>query len=247
MSIHTMNTTTKLLSLATLVLACASPTSAADPSPEAMFKRLTALTESGNAAVKYNLGMFLNNGIGTQRNNKAAFRYFSEAAEAGNVLASYKVGCYYAGQFTDVVPSDEQTALKFKLPAAEAGYDLAQHDVAMHFGKKGDIANALTWWEKASRQADIPSTAYLANYLSRSDSKDKPKGLALMLILKEQMPNTPKELSDRLAAAQAELSDVEKNEAANIRASWLTGPTPLTTAARAGISAVPALLSSIDR
>jgi len=233
-AIHTMHITTKLLSLVTLVLACASPTSAADPSPEAMFKRLTALTESGNADVKYNLGMFLNNGIGTQRDNKAAFRYFSEAAEAGNVLASYKVGCYYAGQFTDVVPSDEQTALKFKLPAAEAGYDLAQHDVAMHFGKIGDIANALKWWEKASRQAYMPSTAYLANYVSRSDSKDKAKGFALMLILKEQMPNTPKELSDRLAAAQAELSDVEKKEAANIRTSWLTGPTPLTTAARAG-------------
>ena len=242
-----MHTTARLLSLATLVLACASPTSAAEPSPEAMFKRLTALAESGNADIKYNLGMFLNNGIGTQRDNKAAFRHFSEAAGAGNVLASYKVGCYYAGQFTDVVPSDEQTALKFKLPAAEAGYDLAQHDVAMHYGKKGDIANALTWWEKASRQAFMPSTAYLANYLSRADSKHRAKGLALMLILKERMPNATKELSDRLAAAQAELSDDEKKEAANIRASWLTGPTPLTTAARAGISAVPALLSSVER
>lgn len=242
-----MNTTAKLLCIATLVVACTHPSIAADLSPEVMFRRLTTLSESGNAEVKYNLGMFFNNGIGTQRDNKAAFRYFSEAAEAGNVLASYKVGCYYAGQFTDVVPLDEQAALKFKLPAAEAGYDLAQHDVAMHYGKKGDIANALKWWEKASHQAYMPSTAYLANYLSRSDSKDKPKGLALMLILTEQMPNTPKELSDRLAAAQAELSDDEKKEAANIRASWLTGPTPLTTAARAGISAVPALLSSFDR
>lgn len=54
--------------------------------------------------------MFLNNGIGTHRDNKAAFRYFSEAAEAGDVLASYKVGCYYAGQFKDVFPLDEQSA-----------------------------------------------------------------------------------------------------------------------------------------
>lgn len=213
-----------------------------------MFKRLSALAESGNADVKYNLGMLLNNGIGTPRDNKAAFRFFSEAAEAGNLLASYKLGCYYAGQFADVVPADEQAALRFKLLAAEAGYDLAQHDVAMHFAKAGDIANALLWWEKASRQAYMPSTAYLAKHWSRgADSRDRSKGLALMLILKERMPNTPKELSDRLAAAQAELSDAEKTEAERMRAAWLTGPTPLTTAARAGIAAVPALLSSIER
>ncbi|MBY0236102.1 MAG: sel1 repeat family protein [Burkholderiaceae bacterium] len=242
-----MRKTTQFLALVTIAWACASPIRAAESSPEALFQRLSALTESGNADIKYNLGMFLNNGIGTKRDNKAAFRYFSEAAEAGSVLASYKVGCYYAGQFPDVVPLDEQAALKFKLQAAEAGYELAQHDVALHLGKKGDIAGALAWWEKASRQANLPSTAYLANYLSRPDSKHKAKGFALMLILKERMPNTSKELSDRLAALQAELSDEEKQEAASIRASWLTGPTPVTMAARAGMSSVPALLSAVER
>ena len=242
-----MHITTRLLSLAGLVLAFASPTNATDLSHEAMFNRLTALAETGNSDVKYNLGMFLNNGIGTHRDNKAAFRYFFEAAEAGNVLASYKIGCYYAGQFKGVVPLDEQSALKHKLRAAEAGYDLAQQDVAMHFRKMGDFASAVVWWEKASRQADMPSTAYLADYLWRVASKEKAKGLALMLLLKERMPNTPKELSDRIATAQAELSDDEKMEAAHIRSTWLTGPTPLTVASRAGVSAVPKLLRSLGQ
>lgn len=241
-----MHITKRLLSLVSLVFVCAS-SAAADLSPEAMFKQLTALAATGNADVKYNLGMFHNNGIGTHRDNKTAFRYFLEAAEAGNLLASYKVGCYYAGQFANVVPLDEQSALKYKLRAAEGGYDLAQHDVAMHLARKGDFASALVWLEKASRQASMPSTAALAHYLTRPDSKDKVKGLALMLVLKELMPKTPKELSDRLAAAQAELSEDEKLQAERIRASWLTGPTPLTTAARGGISAVPALLGSLKQ
>lgn len=224
-----------------------SSSNAVDSSREAMFKQLTALAGTDNAGVKYNLGMFHNNGIGTHRDNKAAFRYFSEAAEAGSLLASYKVGCYYAGQFTGVVPLDQQSALKYKLRAAEAGYDLAQHDVALYFAKKGDLANALIWWERASRQANTTSTAYLAHYLSGVDSKDKVKGLALMLVLREQMPKSSKELSDRIASAQTELSEDEKLQAERIRASWLTGPTPLTTAGRVGVSAVPALLNSLKQ
>ena len=237
----------KLLSLASLVLTFASPANATDPSREAMFNRLTALAKTGNSDVKYNLGMFLNNGIGTHQDNKAAFRYFSEAAEAGNLLASYKVGCYFAGQFKDVVPLDVQSAQKYKLPAAEAGYDLAQRDVAIHFHRKGDFVNAQIWWEQASRQADMPSTLYLADYLSRVAPKEKARGLALMLLLKEQMPNIPKELSDRIAKTQAELSNDEKMEATKIRSTWLTGPTPLTLAARAGVMGVPALIRSLEK
>ena len=224
---------------------CAAPAGVSNH--EAMYQQLSALAATGNADVKYNLAMFLNNGIGTRRDNKAAFRYFSEAAEAGHLLASYKVGCYYAGQFPDVVPVDEQTAFKYKLRAAEGGYELAQQDVGMHLGKKGDLADALTWWEKASRQGNIPSSAYLAKYLTDVDSKDKVKGLAVMLLLKERMPSTTKELSDRLAAVQAELSAAEKLQAEHIRASWFTGATPLTTAARAGLSAVPSLIGSLRK
>ena len=36
--------------------------------------------------MKYNLGMFYNNGFGTKQDNKTAFRYFSEAAQAGNQI-----------------------------------------------------------------------------------------------------------------------------------------------------------------
>ena len=242
-----MPLSTVLFALAGLVCIFALPAIATDQSRESMFQRLSALEGTGNAEIKYNLGMFLNNGIGTSRDNKAAFRYFSEAADGGNELAAYKVGCYYAGQFSGVVPFSEDDAMKFKLRAADAGYDLAQHDVAMHFSKKGDITTALVWFERASRQANLPSTAALANYLSGDSSPDKAKGLALMLILKDRMPNTSPQLDSRIAAVEGQLNTEQKMQANLIRSSWLTGPTPLTSIARSGISTVPALLKANER
>jgi TPR repeat protein len=226
--------------VANMVRAAGGPS----PSPETMFKQLATLASTDNADVKYNLGMFYNNGIGTPRDNQAAFRYFLDAAEAGNLLAAYKVGCYYAGQFPGVVPIDLQTSIKYKLRSAEGGYDLAQHDVGLYFSKEGKLPEALLWWEKASRQGHGPSTAYLAYYFSGTDSKNEVKGFALMLVLKEQMRTTSKELAEKLASAEATLSIDEKMQAERIKATWLIAPTSLTIAGRAGISVVPALLES---
>lgn len=207
-----------------------------------MFERLLALAETGDADAQYHVGMFYNNGIGTQRDPASALPYFFKSAQAGHLLASYKVGCYYAGQFGGVVPQDKEAALLYKLRAAEAGYDLAQHDVGMHFAKNGDMDKASIWWEKASQQGYTPSTAYLANYLSRADSSDKLRGLALLLVLKDQAPTMTEELKERLAGAQATLSKDDRLKAERIRAAWTSTPTPLSTVARAGVSAVPALL-----
>jgi len=216
---------------------------------EAMFARLSALAPSGNAEVKYNLGMFLNNGIGTARDNKAAFKYFSEAAESGHELAAYKVGCYLAGQFPGTVPVDEAEALKFKLRAAEAGYDLAQYDVGMRFGKKRDIQNAVLWWERASRQGNLEATAYLANYFSNpsSPNPDLVKGHALALLLKAMSPEPTKELLSHIAHLETKLSAEQRLESDAFRASWPTGKTPLTLKAQTGFSSIPALLISLER
>lgn len=219
---------------------------AEDISPEVMFKRLSALSSTSNADVKYNIGMFLNNGIGTSRNNKAAFQYFSEAADAGNELAAYKVGCYFAGQFPGTVPTDMASALKFKLRAAEAGYDLAQYDAGLTLWKKGETEHALIWLERASRQANVQATTFLARYFSSPSSPDKIKGYALVQILKTLVPNPDKEFLDHIARLDTQFSNAEKSEADTIRASWVTGLTPLSLHARIGIKAVPELLRSLE-
>lgn len=216
-------------------------------SREAMFTKMSALASTGNAEVQYNLGMFLNNGIGTPRDNAAAFKHFTEAAAAGHPLAAYKVGCYLAGQFPGVVPVNQDEALKFKLRAAEAGYELAQFDVGQRYGKTGDLANAQIWWERASRQGSLQATAALAHHLTGPMSTDKTKGYALLLLLKERIPAVPKEMQERVGRVEAQLSDGEKAVAATLRAAWVTGETPLTKQAKAGLDRVPALIASLER
>ncbi len=224
-----------------------SPATAEEISKEMMFTRLSALATSGNADVKYNLGMFLNNGIGTARDNKAAFQYFSEAADLGHELASYKVGCYLAGQFPGAVPVNEADAYKFKMRAAEAGYDLAQFDVGMHFAKMRDSQNAAIWWERASRQGNMAATAYLSNYFSNSSSPNLVKSYALALLLKATMPEPSKQLLAHMAQLETKLSAEQQLESEVLRASWLTGKTPLSVKAQSGIDAIPALLKSLER
>jgi uncharacterized protein len=233
-------------SLAIAALSC-SAFGAQTLSNEAMFTRMSALASTGNADIKYNLGMFLNNGIGTPKDNQAAFKYFSEAAAAGHELAAYKVGCYLAGQFPGVVAVNEDEALKFKLRAAEAGYELAQLDAGRHFAKKRDMDEAQRWWERASRQGNVDATAHLADALSSDASPNKPKGYALLLVLKQAMAGAPQQLTDRIAKLDSQLTVGEKAEAATLRAGWVTGKTPLSQQAQAGMRTVPALIASLER
>jgi hypothetical protein len=110
----------------------------------------------------------------------------------------------------------------------------------------GDIENAILWWERASRQGNMQATAYLASYLSGNDSPNPVKGYALILALKDLMPNPTKELLAHIAQLESKLTAEQKSEANAIHASWFTGKTPLTLKARAGIDLVPALLDSLE-
>ena len=105
-----------------LLMLCMMPLSAyADASDTETLRELTALGERGSAAAQYNVGMFHNNGIGTAKDPRAAFRWFERAAAGGDALGYYKVGCYYAGQFPGAVEVDEAKALAAKTVAAEGG------------------------------------------------------------------------------------------------------------------------------
>lgn len=242
-----MRITSAVLVSLTLFFASLTHAATAKPSHDDMFKRLSALSAKGNPEIKYNLGMFYNNGIATKPDQKAAFKLFSDAAKAGNALAAYKVGCYYAGQFPGAVEKDDDLALKFKLVAAEAGYDLAQNDVAIMLVKRNDLKGAIKWWERASRQGHDPATAFLVTYYTSKSSPDKNKGFGLMLKLRETVPDLPKKFQDLLAATEASATPEDRAAAEKVRSSWTTERTAITTAARRGIAAVPELLERNER
>lgn len=215
-------------------------------SQEALFSRVEAAANRGDSpALKYHLGMLLNNGIGigTARDLPRAYALFSEAAAAGDALAAYKAGCYLAGQFPGVVPLDEARALEYKLRAAEAGYDLAQRDVGMMLLKRGDRAGAERWLGLASHQGDLPATALLASQAAK-DGKDPVQALGLALVLQAGMGQTPAAMADHLAALKSGLDAAGLERAETLRAGWVTGPNALTQQARAGMRAVEPLLTA---
>lgn len=212
-----------------------------------LYQRLSALAPRGDAEVLYNLGMFLNNGLGVARDNRAAFAYFSQAAATGHALAAYKVGCYHAGQFPGVVPVNEAEALRYKRVAAEAGYALAQHDLGVMLVRRGEQAQGLVWLERAARQGEQQAQLTLAYLHSSQPQGDRVTALALMRLLQASMDKPTEAFMARLGSLQAELSEAQRVQAEQLRASWLTGPTPLTRQAKAGVSAVPALLAQLER
>lgn len=232
-----------LLALCIAGFAAASPTAqAADASHEALFARVEAAASRGdNPALKYHLGMLLNNGIGTARDLPRAYALFKEAAEGGDMLAAYKVGCYLGGQFPGVVPLDKDQALAYKQRAAEAGYDRAQFEVGLMLQKSGDRAGAERWLVLASRQGHLASTALLA-MMAEMDGKDPVQALGLALVTQAGMSQTPAGLADRIAAMKSRLDAAGRQRAEALQAGWVTGPTSLTKQARAGMNAVEPLL-----
>ena len=95
--------------------------------------KLTAMSAAGSGEAAYHLGMLYHLGMdGVPKDTRKAFELFKLATERGDPLGAYQYGCYFDGQGEGVVKVDPALALKYKLVAAEAGYALAQEDVAKH-------------------------------------------------------------------------------------------------------------------
>jgi hypothetical protein len=182
------------------------------------FNAMVALANKGDAEAQYHVGMMHNNGIGTQKDPKQAFEWFQKSTASNDPLGAYKLGCYYAGQFAGVVPFDSNEALKYKLIAAKAGYALAQHDVAVHYGRQENFEEAVKWWKLASDQG-LPDSLYS---LSGSYAYFKLSKLP------------PKKTVNEMAGI---LSKPELEKAEKLVSEWKPQPTALTLKAGRGITA----------
>ena len=125
----------------------------ASATDEFVFEEMLKLASQGDHEAEYHVGMMLNNGIGIAADQKEAFQWFKKSAEAGHPLGAYKFGCYYAGQFPDVVDVNYELALKYKLVAAQQGYDLAQTDIAKHYYASKDYQKQFAGGQKRPSKA----------------------------------------------------------------------------------------------
>jgi uncharacterized protein len=216
--------------------------SASAESPD-LAERLSVLARAGNAEASYHLGMLYNNGTGVARDNGRALALFQAAAEAGDPLGAYKLGCYYAGQFGVIEPNEDQ-ALRYKLIAAEAGYSLAQLDVAILYYVRGSHVQALRWFEAAARQGQ-PQALYNLSVMYRDGQGTAPSRartyaffrLAHLASRGAIGAAAQQTLDEQLTAMTA----AERAEAERIDTDWVTGPTELTRLAMSGMERAEAL------
>ena len=114
-------------------------------------KRATELAPE-NGGWWDDLGNMYRNGIGTEKNPALAFKYYKQAAEAGNVDAMLWTGLrYYNGEGTS---KDFTQAFKWCKQAAEAGQVNAMNWTGLLYrngeGTEKNIPKALEWFEKSA-------------------------------------------------------------------------------------------------
>lgn len=204
----------------------------ANASDKDSFDAMTVLAKKGDAEAQYHVGMMYNNGIGTQQDRSQAFQWFEKSAAANDPLGAYKLGCYYDGQGEGIVASDADQALKYKLVAAEAGYVLAQHDVANLYDRLGDSEQALKWWKMAGDQG-YPRALFS---LSRAYSAGKgtPRDLSLSYAYFRLSGMAPAKNVSEMASL---LSEAELKSAEKFASTWKPQVTALTVKAKSGIRA----------
>ena len=200
---------------------------------------MVVLADKGNAEAQYHVGMMHNNGIGTAQDPKQAFEWFKKSTASGDPLGAYKLGCYYAGQFAGVVPTDLNEALKYKLVAAEAGYALAQHDVAVMYEKQGNSEAALKWLKMAADQG-YPSALFGLSMMysaGKATPRDMSSSYAYFKLSGVAPPRNVNEMASTLS--KPELAKGEE-----LVSKWRPQPTALTIKAKSGVRAADELLKT---
>jgi hypothetical protein len=231
-----------LLPLTLAACAC-SGAGAAEPAVQA---RLEALATRGSGQALYHLGMMHHLGLdGAKKDPGLALDLFRKSAAAGDPLGAYKLGCFYAGQGDGAVAADPELALKYKLVAAEAGYSLAQGDVARIYFQRGDLKAALRWLQAAADQGDLGAMMAFGGLQSgdygvpRNGATQYAYTRLAMQVMEEATEKRPgdwrKELRSGFSA-----DEVRKGEAMAV--SWKPRPTALTKLADQGHGAAEELL-----
>lgn len=232
--------------LAPLLLLATAPVAAQMTRTE-LAAKLETLGEEGNAEALYHLGMMRHLGLVMPKDPAAALDLFRKAADAGDPLAAYMLGTYHQGIAPELLAPDKAEALKWKAIAAEAGYALAQHDVArLHF-EAGEIDLALEWLTRAAQQGEVNALRALASlYNSDAIPKDAARTFAYYTLAMQQTIEPPQRQRDWIAEFTATMPPDDKTRGEAIVADWKIEPTPLTAKARSGLRAAETLVKPAE-
>jgi uncharacterized protein len=205
---------------------------------------LQPLADKGNGEALYHLGMMRQLGIGGDKDPAAAFDLFKRSAEAGDPLGSYEYGDYFAKGDSVYVTADPTEALKYKLIAAEAGYALAQYDVARLFFDRDDKDNALEWLTRSAQQGHADALRALAS-LHNSDAipKDGARTYAYYTLYLHRLAAPTEKQTGWLTTFAASLTPEDVERGKKIVDDWKIDVSPLTAKAASGLRAGVALVT----
>lgn len=212
-----------------------------------LLQDLLNLTNSDDGAAEYFVGMHYNNGIDTEQNYEKAFEFFKVSALAGHPLGAYKLGCYYAGQGSSILKPDPENALAYKLIAADAGYSLAQYDVAGIYMTLNEPELAFRYMRLAANQGHSLSLLHLANFYfgGVGTSVDKQKAYAYLkiFITVSNLPQSP-DIQAGLDLLAKDISADQVKKAEEYASNWSSRPSDITNLAGKGISSAVEYVAS---
>ncbi|RXZ65954.1 tetratricopeptide repeat protein [Pelagerythrobacter rhizovicinus] len=219
------------------ILACTPASAERNP-----ISALESLAEKGDPKAQYHLGMMYLTGTSVEQDQERAVEYFKMAAELGDPLASYKLGCFYDGQY-DLFDANHDLALQYKLIAAEAGYALAQQDVAGLYYRRDDFESALVWLERAVAQGTAGALSTYASIHNGAPgiAKNPVKTAAYFRLFLQRAGGSDVQRK-WLADFERKMTDAQREQAFAIVKGYQPEPSSLTIEALAGARAAETLI-----
>jgi TPR repeat protein len=115
---------------------------------------LFPLARSGSVMAQYNLGVMCAAGLGLERDDQEAVKWYLKAVAQGYAPAETNLGLLY--QAGRGVPKDDKKAFELYLRAANQGFVPAQNNLAAMYlkgeGVEKDYAKAAEWYKKPAEQ-----------------------------------------------------------------------------------------------
>lgn len=165
----------------------------------------------------------------------------------GDPLAAYKLGCYYDGQGAGLVAQDAGQALKYKLIAAQAGYALAQQDVATLYAREGDVQSGLEWLEKSAAQGWSGGLMTLASVYNGAPGIERDAAKTAGYFELFLIHSNPSEAQRNwLRKFEMGLSTDDKKRADDLVRGFHPKPSPLTLKALSGQRAAEDLIERLQ-
>lgn len=121
--------------------------------------------EQGNAVAQTNIGLLYNEGLGVERDDREAARWYRMAADQGYPRAQYYLGTMFEEGLG--VPQDYKAAAENYRLAAGQGYVKAQFELGLMYLKGQGVTqsteNAYAWWSMAATNGHEGAQQYMTS------------------------------------------------------------------------------------